>query len=97
MKQFLAFVPVDENETRIYVRAYLGSILWPGFSRLIAWLMMPFNSYILSQDHDVVIGQEPRDALKAREERLMPSDRAIRAFRDWLRQGKFSLPEPPSS
>jgi phenylpropionate dioxygenase-like ring-hydroxylating dioxygenase large terminal subunit len=93
MKQFLAFVPVDENETRIYVRAYQGSILLPGLSQLIAWLMMPFNSYILSQDHHVVIGEEPRDALKARYERLMPSDRAIRAFREWLSQGEISPSE----
>ena len=91
MKQFLAFVPVEENETRIYVRAYHGLTRLPVLRQLIAWMMVPVNSYILGQDHFVVIGQEPRDVLKARDEKLMPSDRAIRAFREWLNRGEISL------
>jgi len=84
-KQFLAFVPVDDNETAIYMRSYHRFTQIPGLKNLIAWLSNNVgNPYIINQDHRVVMTQEPGDVRFAKHERLFASDQAIHAFRKWL-------------
>lgn len=84
-KQTIAFVPVDEGETLLYLRTYHRFTRVPLLRDLLAWLLAPLNYVILQQDHAVVMTQEPGDSLSADEEVLFGSDKAIRAFRSWLK------------
>jgi phenylpropionate dioxygenase-like ring-hydroxylating dioxygenase large terminal subunit len=84
MKQVIAFVPVDERRTMLYLRTYHAFTALPVVRNIVAWILSPFNFYILKQDRDVVRTQTPHNVLWAHDERLMPSDRAIQAFRKWL-------------
>jgi phenylpropionate dioxygenase-like ring-hydroxylating dioxygenase large terminal subunit len=83
--QVLFFVPVDDGQTAIYERSYHGFTRLPIVRNIVAALSTMLNRYILSQDHRVVIGQRPRNVRDADEERLFPGDKAIAAFRTWLR------------
>ena len=84
LREFLVLIPVDEQTTRILLRKY-GK--WTPFHRInvtIAWLMRPFSNFILRQDKRIVLSQQPMDSTAAKSEILMPSDRAVAAFRDLL-------------
>lgn len=85
MVQTLMFVPVDEQNTLIYARAYHRYTQIPVLRELIAWVSAHLaNPYILAQDEKVVLTQEPRDVRDCTDEHLFPSDRAILTFRKWL-------------
>lgn len=80
--QMMAFVPVNEELTRLYLRGYQSFITLPGlctiFNTIGAWQ----SKYILSQDKKVVLSQRPSSSLDAVQEILYPSDQGIRHFRD---------------
>ena len=90
MMPFIAFVPVDETNTRIYLRTYQAHVTVPGLSWVAGKIMAFFNRIVLNQDRRVVLDQRPMNVLQANEERLFPSDEAIRAYRKWLRNEKQS-------
>lgn len=85
LRGFIAFVPVSEDETLIYMRHYQGFVIKPLIGHLMSWLIGRLNLKILSQDHAVVLSQRPKNSLLANDEKLMRSDLAIRSFRKWLR------------
>lgn len=97
MKQVLAFVPIDAENTQILVRTYHSFVRWPILRHVVAWALAPFNFYILKQDRDVVSTQHPRDVREARAEKLMPSDKAIVAFRNWVGDTQNLHPPGPHS
>ncbi|HTY93641.1 MAG TPA: aromatic ring-hydroxylating dioxygenase subunit alpha [Steroidobacteraceae bacterium] len=80
LKNFIAFVPINETSTRYYLRSYR-----PGGNALLHrpfdWLMSWANRFILNQDRRVVITQTPPDSADARDDRLLGMDRAIIQFR----------------
>jgi phenylpropionate dioxygenase-like ring-hydroxylating dioxygenase large terminal subunit len=77
----LAFVPVDEDNTRIYMRFYQRFVRVPLLDRLVAWAGKLFSIVILRQDKRVVANQRPiRSELKMGEQ-LIPADRPIAVFR----------------
>jgi phenylpropionate dioxygenase-like ring-hydroxylating dioxygenase large terminal subunit len=80
LKNFVAFVPVNEQTTRYYVRAYRrsGSGL---IARPFEWLMSLGSRFILSQDRRVVVTQTPPSSLDAGHDRLVSADRAVSQFR----------------
>lgn len=83
--QMLAFVPVSETETRIYLRAYQNFINLPILSPLLHALLSAQNMKILGQDKAVVLSQRPNSSIEAEQEKLYPSDRGIAWFRKmWL-------------
>lgn len=83
--QMLAFVPVSETETRIYLRAYQKFINLPVLSPLLHVLLASQNMKILGQDKAVVLSQRPNSSIEAEQEKLYPSDRGIVWFRKmWL-------------
>lgn len=84
--QFLAFVPVDEGETRLYLRAYQRFCTLPPLKNLLGVLINFQNQYILNQDKKVVITQLPRSVMDADDEHLYPSDRGIAHFRSRWRE-----------
>lgn len=80
----MAFAPVDEGHTRLYLCTHRAFATWPPLSWLVGPAMNLANWIVLRQDHDVVMSQKPLDVREAGHERFVGSDRAIRHFRDWL-------------
>lgn len=80
----LAFVPVDENHTDLYLQNHRQFAKIPGLNWLIDWLMVVLNLRILNEDRKVVLTQKPIDVRLAGDEVLFPSDQAIKHFRKWL-------------
>jgi phenylpropionate dioxygenase-like ring-hydroxylating dioxygenase large terminal subunit len=77
----LAFVPVDDEHTLMYLRFYQGFLRLPMLGKWIAQLSMPFNRRVLRQDKRVVETQVPkRSALKI-SEKLVQADYPIIAYR----------------
>jgi len=82
----IAFVPIEEGRTRIYVRTYQRRLVIPGVAQLLSWLSNVFNRVILGQDLRVVRWQPQRSTHDVKDERLVQSDLAIARFRKHLRR-----------
>ncbi|MGE3724856.1 MAG: hypothetical protein AB7I41_04850, partial [Candidatus Sericytochromatia bacterium] len=84
IKNVIAFVPINETQTRYYLRAYLrtNNALK---GKLISKLMSVSNPLILKQDQRVVLSQRPLNSLEAQTEHFIGADRAILKYRQWLR------------
>jgi len=76
-----AFVPVDEENTLIYLRFYQNFMRTPLLGQLVTWLAMPFNVIVLRQDKRVVITQQPRKTALKMGEHLVQGDRPIVEYR----------------
>ncbi len=79
--QFIAFVPVSPETTRLYLRAYQGVFALPLLAPLLGPIFNRSNAIILNEDRRVVVSQRPLDSSEAANEKLFPSDRAIDHFR----------------
>ncbi|MEO8307197.1 MAG: aromatic ring-hydroxylating dioxygenase subunit alpha [Pseudomonadota bacterium] len=79
-KNFIAFVPINEQTTRYYLRVYhqIGPRL---IERPLGWLLSQSNRFILNQDKRVVVTQTPASSEEAASDRLVGADRAINEFR----------------
>ncbi len=83
--QMMAFVPVSEELTKLYLRGYQSFVTLPGLSTIIDTIMSLQSKYILNQDRAVVLSQHPLSSIDAKHELLYPSDTAIKMFRNrWL-------------
>jgi phenylpropionate dioxygenase-like ring-hydroxylating dioxygenase large terminal subunit len=80
-RAFLAFVPVDQDNTRIYLRVYQRFFTVPLLDRLFNWIANQFNLRILREDKAVVLTQQPRRSALKMGEKLIPGDLPIVAFR----------------
>lgn len=80
--QMLAFVPVNENSTKIYARAYQSFITLGVLKPLVDLISNYQNSVILNQDKYAVISHSPNSSIAATNEKLYPSDTGI----DWFRK-----------
>jgi phenylpropionate dioxygenase-like ring-hydroxylating dioxygenase large terminal subunit len=80
MKNFIAFVPVNERQTRYYVRVY-HRINNPLAAKVYEGCIGLSNRFILDQDRRVVVTQTPPDSSQALDDRLVGADRAIIHFR----------------
>lgn len=56
----IAFVPVDDAHTLLYMRFYQKFLPVPLLGKLVAQLAMPSNIYIAREDRRVVITQRPK-------------------------------------
>lgn len=82
LRVLAAFVPVDEEHGRIYLRFYQRFLRVPILREIVNWIGNIGNKHILHQDRRVVLGQTPRKTqLKKMGEKLVPGDRAILAYR----------------
>jgi phenylpropionate dioxygenase-like ring-hydroxylating dioxygenase large terminal subunit len=79
-KNFIAFVPINEQTTRYYLRAYRPLSSNP-LARPFDWVTSLGSRYILGQDRRVVITQTPPSSEDAHEDRLVSADRAVNQFR----------------
>ena len=87
--QFLAFVPIDEHRTRLYLRVYTPSLPVPGLNRLVGWLNRWPSRLILRQDLRVIEGHPTGETRLRMGEVLVRSDRAIIEYRRWREQGRI--------
>jgi phenylpropionate dioxygenase-like ring-hydroxylating dioxygenase large terminal subunit len=77
----VAFVPVDQENTILYLRFYQKFMRVPVLRDLIARLSMPLNLFIAHQDRRVVVTQQPRASALQIGEQLFPADRPIIEYR----------------
>lgn len=91
--RILAFMaPIDDENTRIYLRFYQRWVTAPGLSWLFGKLTIPMNLRILHEDRAVVASQLPRASSLRGGEKLVPGDAPIVAFRRWRDGGLGDRP-----
>ncbi|MBF4693026.1 aromatic ring-hydroxylating oxygenase subunit alpha [Fusibacter ferrireducens] len=78
---FAAFVPVDEENTVVYIRYYQRFIKVPVLKQLVNKLGIWLSIIILRQDKRVVLTQEPKYSEYRMHERLIQGDLPIVEFR----------------
>ena len=78
---FVAFAPIDDSNTLLYVRFYQRFIRAPILSNFVNWLGKLGNRVIVRQDKRVVITQEPKKTALKMGENLVQGDRPIVAYR----------------
>jgi len=81
LRVVIAFVPVDEEHTILYLRSYQKFISLPLIRDLINLLVMPFNVYVAHQDRIVVETQEPKASAWRMNEQLIRGDFPIIEYR----------------
>lgn len=81
MRVTLAFVPVDEENTKLYLRFYGRFVRVPALDRLFCKLSNLGNRIILGQDKRVVLTQQPKKTALDMGEKLFQGDRPIVAYR----------------
>ena len=81
LKVFLAFVPVDEENTLMYMRVYQRIIKIPLLKQLMNFIGVQFSKIILRQDKRVVITQQPKKSSLKMGENLITGDLPIALYR----------------
>jgi len=81
VRVMIAFVPVDDERTLLYVRFYQGFARLPLLGGLICRLGNRYNLRIAHQDRQVVVTQVPKRTDVAIGENLVQADRPIVAYR----------------
>jgi phenylpropionate dioxygenase-like ring-hydroxylating dioxygenase large terminal subunit len=81
MRIVIAFVPVDDEHTILYLRSYQKYVNLPLLRDLANWLSTPFNLIIAHQDRRVVVTQQPKASALRMGEKLFQADHPIVAYR----------------
>ncbi len=76
-----AFVPIDEENTKIYLRFYQSFMKTPVLKQIVNSISSISNKYILHQDRDVVLNQIPIKTELIMGENLIQGDLPIIEFR----------------
>ena len=76
-----AFVPIDDENTILYLRFYQAFATLPVVGQLIARAAMPFNLYVAHQDRRVVETQAPKASSLTIGENLIQGDHPIIEYR----------------
>ena len=77
----VAFVPVDQENTILYLRFYQKFMRVPVLRKLVTRLAMPYNLIITHQDRRVVVTQQPKASGLQIGEQLFQADRPIIEYR----------------
>jgi phenylpropionate dioxygenase-like ring-hydroxylating dioxygenase large terminal subunit len=77
----VAFVPVDDENTILYLRFYQKFLRVPVLRNIVNRLSMPFNSLVAHQDRRVVETQLPKRTNLKMGEKLVQADRPIVEYR----------------
>ncbi len=78
---YVAFVPIDEENTRLYLRTYLKGKSLRSVKRFILKASPVFNKRILEEDESVVLSQTPKEIHPDMKEHLLVLDKPIAFFR----------------
>ena len=84
LKNFIAFVPVNNHSTRYYLRLY-HHVRIPIITILFEKVMGICNLVILNQDKRVILTQTPANSLDDNQDRFIGADRAIIEYRRYLK------------
>ena len=82
----IAFAPIDEGHTRMYIRTYTRQLPVPGLAALWSRATNVLNRVILRQDTRVVVSQPQAPTTDVRGERLVQADLPIAQFRKQVRR-----------
>lgn len=82
----IAFVPVDEMNTLIYLRFYQRFMRVPVIKSLVNRLAMVFNNRVLAEDYNLIKNQLPRVSFEASNEQLIQGDLPIGEYRRRYRE-----------
>jgi len=77
----IAFTPVDEDNSILYLRFYQRFVRNRPLGKLIAWMGMPFNLIVAHQDRRVVITHQPQPSSFKSDEKLIQGDLPIIEYR----------------
>jgi phenylpropionate dioxygenase-like ring-hydroxylating dioxygenase large terminal subunit len=91
IRAFAAFVPVDDENTMVYIRYYQRMVRIPLLKELFNYIGKISSIIILRQDKRIVITQIPKKSEVKMDERLIMGDKPIieyRKHREELLQGK---------
>jgi phenylpropionate dioxygenase-like ring-hydroxylating dioxygenase large terminal subunit len=81
IRAFAAFVPVDKENTIVYIRYYQNMIRIPLLKQLFNYIGKVSSIIILRQDKRVVITQLPKKSDVKMDERLIMGDKPIVEYR----------------
>ncbi len=81
LRILVAFVPVDETHTLIYLRTAQKFVKTPGIRQIVDYLSLFFSKIVLHQDERVVITQLPVKSTLHMDEKLIPGDLPIITYR----------------
>jgi phenylpropionate dioxygenase-like ring-hydroxylating dioxygenase large terminal subunit len=81
VRVMVAFVPIDDEHTLMYLRFYQNFMRAPLLRQLITRLAMPFNVRVAHEDRRVVITQLPKRPTLRMGEKLVQADRPIVEYR----------------
>ncbi len=91
LKVVAVFVPVDDDETLIYVRQYQKIIRTPLIRNLFNYITLKFNKLVLNQDKKIVESQIPKESKLSSKEFLVPADYPILLYRQYLAKFEDSI------
>ena len=91
----VAFTPIDEENTMLYLRFYQCFLRVPVLGKLIAQLAMPSNVYIARQDRRVVVTHHPQPSSMNSGEKLIQGDLPIIEYRKRRAKLKAKATESP--
>jgi phenylpropionate dioxygenase-like ring-hydroxylating dioxygenase large terminal subunit len=100
LRIFVAFVPVDDENTLIYLRTCQLFNAAPGLKQIINWVNRIFSDKVLREDERVVRSQIPIRTDLRMDEKLIPGDLPIityRKMRDELKSKNNILNDIPDS
>lgn len=89
--QMLAFVPVNDHSTKIYIRAYQGFVTLSLIKPIIDKVFNFQNKIVLNQDKYAVVSHNPNSSIDALDEKLFPSDRGIVWYRQQWKEREISV------
>jgi phenylpropionate dioxygenase-like ring-hydroxylating dioxygenase large terminal subunit len=81
VRVMVAFVPVDQENTILYLRFYQKFMRVPVLGKLITRISTPFNLIITHQDRRVVVTQQPKASGLKIGEHLFQADQPIIEYR----------------
>jgi phenylpropionate dioxygenase-like ring-hydroxylating dioxygenase large terminal subunit len=81
MRVVIAFVPVDDEHSILYLRQYQSFMRVPVLRSIVNRLSMPLNTFIAHQDRRVVVTELPKRTTLKMGEKLIQGDFPIVAYR----------------
>ena len=81
LRVVVAFAPVDEDNTILYLHIYQKMVTIPGLSHLFFWMTKLYNRIILHQDRRVVETHQPQATSLKMDENLISGDLPVVQYR----------------
>jgi phenylpropionate dioxygenase-like ring-hydroxylating dioxygenase large terminal subunit len=81
LRVVIAFVPVDESNTILYLRTYQKMVTVPVARNIFLWMTGLYNRIILHQDRRVVETHQPQETQLKMGENLIPGDFPVVQYR----------------